>query len=97
MKKALRVVNKLLPDFMKAKFSDSGRRVGLQQHCARFYVACLMSACGLPPGQRTEFTDLSIKRAFALASDLNCDFDWYVDKTNPTSDPEQWKNKASHF
>lgn len=99
-KEATGVVMRLVGKFnnwFKDTFSAEKPRASFQEQCARYYTTCLLISCGLPPASPGEISESAIKRSFTLASELNREFDAFLDKFNPTSDKEQWKNQVMDY
>ena len=56
-----------------------------------------MMACGLSQSASDQLTDAFIKRAYKLAFELGREFDWFLDKSNPTGDLKQWRNEVIKY
>lgn len=90
---AMRLVGKF-SNWLKESFSDSKPRMSLQEECARYYTTCILIACGLPPAPPDGSSEEEINRSFIIASNLNQEFDSFIDKFNPTLSSKQWKNEV---
>lgn len=85
-KEASSVLGKLFKSIKNTLLDSKQVRAGEQEQCAHYYMTCLLIACGLPPAPICDYSQVSIKRSFALALELNREFNAFLEHIKHSSD-----------